>query len=266
MRDLGIRHHGSRIHGCVVLKNQGFMASLRTRATTDKQVTRNMTGIRKILKVWVPDDVTVVYRIAESCEYVWTPLASRTMQMRSKFAQLWHQIGVNRQWGNCCLMWLGSQRSEGWYGKASGARGGPSHCGSFWWRPKFQPSRSRRVQFPTVTPSQDGLRGYRSASVQAIPRGWGTTLRARRSRVRFPMRSMGFFIGLVFRPHYGPGVDSASNRNEYQEYFRCVGLNLTTFMCRLSINLWASTSWNPKGLSRPVMGLLYRFYSFNLTK
>jgi hypothetical protein len=33
--------------------------------------------------------------------------------------------------------------------------------------------------------------------------------------------------------------------------------NLTTFMCRLSINLGASTSWNPKGLSRPVMGLLY---------
>jgi hypothetical protein len=33
-----------------------------------------------------------------------------------------------------------------------------------------------------------------------------------------------------FRPHNGPGVDSASNRNEYQEYFlgskggRCVGL------------------------------------------
>jgi len=22
-----------------------------------------------------------------------------------------------------------------------------------------------------------------------------------------------------FRPHYGPGVDSLSNRNEYQEYF-----------------------------------------------
>ena len=22
-----------------------------------------------------------------------------------------------------------------------------------------------------------------------------------------------------YRPHYGPGVDSASNRNEYQEYF-----------------------------------------------
>jgi hypothetical protein len=33
--------------------------------------------------------------------------------------------------------------------------------------------------------------------------------------------------------------------------------NLTTFMCRLSKNLGASTSWDPKGLSRPVMGLLY---------
>jgi hypothetical protein len=33
--------------------------------------------------------------------------------------------------------------------------------------------------------------------------------------------------------------------------------NLTTFMCRLSTNLGASASWNPKGLSRPIMGLLY---------
>jgi hypothetical protein len=28
-----------------------------------------------------------------------------------------------------------------------------------------------------------------------------------------------FHENLSFRPHYGPGVDSASNRNEYQEYF-----------------------------------------------
>jgi hypothetical protein len=35
--------------------------------------------------------------------------------------------------------------------------------------------------------------------------------------------------------------------------------NLTTFMCRLSRNLGASTSWTPQGLSRPVMGLLYLF-------
>jgi len=33
----------------------------------------------------------------------------------------------------------------------------------------------------------------------------------------------GFFIDIKsFRSHYGPGVDSASNRNEYQEYFQGV--------------------------------------------
>jgi hypothetical protein len=35
--------------------------------------------------------------------------------------------------------------------------------------------------------------------------------------------------------------------------------NLTIFMCRLSWNLGASTSRNPMGLSRPVMGLLYLY-------
>ena len=28
-----------------------------------------------------------------------------------------------------------------------------------------------------------------------------------------------FSLTQSFRPYYGPGVDSASNRNEYQEYF-----------------------------------------------
>ena len=28
-----------------------------------------------------------------------------------------------------------------------------------------------------------------------------------------------FLVTLFFRPHYGPGIDSASNRNEYQVYF-----------------------------------------------
>ena len=31
-------------------------------------------------------------------------------------------------------------------------------------------------------------------------------------------------------------------------------------MCRLSWNLGISTSWNPQGLSRPVMGLLFLFF------
>ena len=35
-----------------------------------------------------------------------------------------------------------------------------------------------------------------------------------------PAGVIGFFIDIKsFRSHYGPGVDSASNRNEYQEYF-----------------------------------------------
>ena len=57
--------------------------------------------------------------------------------------------------------------------------------------------------------------------------GWGTALLEGRSRVRFPMVSLQFF-----RPHYDPGVHSASNRNEYQQYIfggiggRCLGLTL----------------------------------------
>ena len=35
-----------------------------------------------------------------------------------------------------------------------------------------------------------------------------------------PAGVIGFFIDIKsFRSHYGPGIDSASNRNEYQEYF-----------------------------------------------
>ena len=46
-----------------------------------------------------------------------------------------------------------------------------------------------------------------------------------------------FSLTLSFWPHYGPGVDSSSDRNEYQEYFlggkggRCIGL--TILSCRL---------------------------------
>jgi len=35
-----------------------------------------------------------------------------------------------------------------------------------------------------------------------------------------PAGVSGFFIDIkFFRSHYGPGVESTSNRNEYQEYF-----------------------------------------------
>jgi len=50
-----------------------------------------------------------------------------------------------------------------------------------------------------------------------------------------PAGVRGFFIDIKsFRSHNGPGLDQASNRNEYQEYFhggkggRCVGLTTLT--------------------------------------
>ena len=60
------------------------------------------------------------------------------------------------------------------------------------------------------------------------------------------------FLLTSFRLHCGPGVDSASNRNEYQEYFlggkggRCVGLTLpptcATVLKSGSLSL-LETSW-----------------------
>jgi hypothetical protein len=44
-------------------------------------------------------------------------------------------------------------------------------------------------------------------------------IQTRRSRVRFQVMSLEVFIDIILRPYYGPGVDSASDRNEYQEYF-----------------------------------------------
>jgi hypothetical protein len=47
--------------------------------------------------------------------------------------------------------------------------------------------------------------------------GWGTMLLARRSWVRVPMRWIFFNWPNTFQPHYGPGVEPATNRNDYQE-------------------------------------------------
>jgi hypothetical protein len=79
--------------------------------------------------------------------------------------------------------------------------------------------------------------------------GWGTALQVGRSRVRFHMVSMGLTQ---------PSTEM-SIRNISWGWRRSARRadNLTTFMFRLSWNLGASTSWNPQGLSRPVMGLLY---------
>jgi hypothetical protein len=91
---------------------------------------------------------------------------------------------------------------------------------------------------------------------------WCTALQARRSRVRFPMCSLGFSLTYSLRPHYGPVVDSASNRNEYQEDKggRWVGLTTLPSSCADCLEiLESSNSWSPRGLHRPAYGYLY-FY------
>jgi len=67
-----------------------------------------------------------------------------------------------------------------------------------------------------------------------------TALQAGRLRVRFPMVSLDFFLLTSFRPHYGPGVDSASNINEYQEYF-------------LGVKAAGAKGWHPYHIHVPIV-------------
>ena len=72
-----------------------------------------------------------------------------------------------------------------------------------------------------------------------------------------------------FQLHYGPGLDSASNRNEYQEYFlggkcgRCVGLTTLPPSCAECLEIWEPQT---PGTLRACSGLYrncFNFYSFN---
>ena len=55
------------------------------------------------------------------------------------------------------------------------------------------------------------------AAVTQWLRGCATSLKDAGS---IPAGVIGIFIDIKsFRSHYGPGIDSASNRNEYQKYF-----------------------------------------------
>jgi hypothetical protein len=77
-------------------------------------------------------------------------------------------------------------------------------------------------------------------------------LQAGRSLVQVPMR----WNFSSFQPHYGPGADSASNRNKYQEPSWGVKggrrVRLTGADCLDTVG--ALTSHNRMGLHGPVQG------------
>ena len=69
-----------------------------------------------------------------------------------------------------------------------------------------------------------------------------------------------FSLTHFFRPHYGPMFDSFCNRNEYQGYLLggkggwCISLTTLPPSYAICLEILGdSTSWNAKGLSRPVM-------------
>ena len=93
---------------------------------------------------------------------------------------------------------------------------------------------------------------------------WDTVLQARRSWVLFPLVSMNVVMGIFLPAALWPWgwlglkrkwVTGIFRRGQRQPVPRAE--NITTFVCRLTWNLGAWTFWNPLGLSRPVMGLLY---------
>ena len=74
-----------------------------------------------------------------------------------------------------------------------------------------------------------------------------------------------FHLTRSFWPHHGPGVDSASNRNEYQEYFlggkggRCVGLTTLPPSCADCLEIWEP---QPPGTLRGCGGLSWDCFTF----
>jgi hypothetical protein len=106
---------------------------------------------------------------------------------------------------------------------------------------------------------------YRGGRGGAV--GWGTALQTGRSRIRFPIMSVDFFtidfVGRTMALGSTQPLTEMSTRNIPWgiNAASAYGWQPTTFLCRLSRNLGASTSWNPVGQSRPVMGLRYlRYY------
>jgi len=77
----------------------------------------------------------------------------------------------------------------------------------------------------------------------------------------------GFFIGIKsFRSHYGPGVDPATNRKEYQEYLlgvksgRCVRLTTLPPSCAVVTKSGSLNFLEPSGPVQACNGTALPFY------
>ena len=89
-----------------------------------------------------------------------------------------------------------------------------------------------------------------------------------RSLVRSQLVSLEFFINVKsFLSHYGPRVDSASNRNEYQEHFlrgkggRCLRLTTLPPSCAVVMRSGNLNLLEPSGPLQACNGTALPFYS-----
>jgi hypothetical protein len=88
-----------------------------------------------------------------------------------------------------------------------------------------------------------------SYSGQCLWHGWGTMLQARRSWVQFLIRSLDFSVDIILPATLWSCVDSASNRNEYQESsWQLCGALMGSFNKHFSVH---SAYWPRPGISPP---------------